>query len=180
MKASRNPIEAWSSANVTEEWSTETPNQREEWSTGSEPSPGPRKRIALVAHDEKKNDLLEWARFNRFLLQQHDLYATDSTGRLLESELGIEVTKLHSGPLGGDQQIGAKIATGEIDFLVFFWDPLQSHPHDPDVRALLRVAVVWNVPVACNRASADFMISSPLMREPYQRIIPPHESAAVD
>jgi methylglyoxal synthase len=133
-----------------------------------------------VAHDEKKNDLLEWARFNRLLLQQHDLYATDSTGRLLERELAIEVTKLQSGPLGGDQQIGAKIATGEIDFLVFFWDPLQSHPHDPDVRALLRVAVVWNVPVACNRASADFMISSPLMREPYQRIIPPHEIAAVD
>jgi len=155
-------------------------NRTEEWSTGSETPPAPRKRIALVAHDEKKNDLLEWARFNRLLLQQHDLYATDSTGRLLERKLGIEVTKLHSGPLGGDQQIGAKIATGEIDFLVFFWDPLQSHPHDPDVRALLRVAVVWNVPVACNRASADFMISSPLMREPYQRIIPPHESAAVD
>ncbi|TMI91091.1 MAG: methylglyoxal synthase [Bacillati bacterium ANGP1] len=166
--ADRRPVEAKSSSHAGVEG-----NSHHE-------TPAPRKRIALVAHDEKKNDLLEWARFNRLLLQQHELYATDSTGRLLERELGIDVTKLNSGPLGGDQQIGAKIATGEIDFLVFFWDPLQSHPHDPDVRALLRVAVVWNVPVACNRASADFMISSPLMREPYQRIIPPHQGAAVD
>ena len=155
-------------------------NRSEERSAANATVPAPRRRIALVAHDERKNDLLEWARFNRLLLQRHELYATDSTGRLLERELGIDVTKLHSGPMGGDQQIGAKIATGEIDFLVFFWDPLQSHPHDPDVRALLRVAVVWNVPVACNRASADFMISSPLMREPYERIIPPQEGAAVD
>ena len=131
-----------------------------------------RERIALVAHDDKKQDLLEWARFNKVLLRQHELYATGTTGKLLEQELGVEINKLQSGPLGGDQQIGGKIASGEIDFLVFFWDPLQTHPHDPDVRALLRVAVVWNIPVACNRASADFMVSSPLMREPYQRIIP--------
>jgi methylglyoxal synthase len=131
-----------------------------------------RKRIALVAHDNKKEDLLEWARFNRDLLAQHELYATGTTGHLLEHELRVEVHKLQSGPLGGDQQLGAKIAQGEIDFLIFFWDPLESLPHDPDVKALLRIAVVWNLPVACNRASADFMISSPLMSEKYARFLP--------
>jgi methylglyoxal synthase len=133
---------------------------------------GQRKKIALVAHDNKKNDLLEWARFNKNLLAQHVLYATGTTGKLLEQELGVEIIKLQSGPLGGDQQIGSKIADGDIDFMIFFWDPLEPLPHDTDVRALLRLAVVWNVPVACNRASADFMISSPLMTAEYERIVP--------
>ncbi len=135
----------------------------------------PRKRIALVAHDNKKRDLLEWARFNRDLLAQHIIYATGTTGTLLHQTLGLEVHALHSGPLGGDQQIGARIAEGEIDFLIFFWDPLEPQPHDPDVKALLRMAVVWNIPTACNRASADFMISSNLMNESYARLVPDYE-----
>lgn len=135
-----------------------------------------RKNIVLVAHDNKKPDLLEWAEFNKGLLARHRLYATGTTGTLLESELGLEVTKLQSGPLGGDQQIGAKIAEGIIDFLIFFWDPLEPQPHDPDVKALLRIAVVWNIPVACNRASADFMISSTLMNEEYHRTVPDYEA----
>ena len=136
---------------------------------------GPRKRIALVAHDNKKKDLLEWAQFNRELLVKHDLFATGTTGALIEQALDTTVVKLQSGPLGGDQQIGAKIAEGSIDFVIFFWDPLEPQPHDPDVKALLRIAVVWNVPVACNRASADFMISSPLMDSPYERALPDYE-----
>ena len=133
-----------------------------------------RKRIALVAHDNKKADLLAWVRFNRGLLVGHDLLATGTTSQLLEEELGIPVTKPQSGPHGGDQQFGAKIAEGLIDFLIFFW-PLEPQPHDPDVKALLRIAVVWNVPVACNRSSADFMISSPLMSEYYPRQLPDYE-----
>ena len=132
----------------------------------------PRKRIALVAHDHKKQDLMEWAEYNRELLIQHELCATGTTGAMLEKVLDTDVLKLQSGPLGGDQQIGAKIAEGVIDFIIFFWDPLEPQPHDPDVKALLRIAVVWNVPVACNRASADFMISSPLMSSAYERILP--------
>jgi methylglyoxal synthase len=134
-----------------------------------------KKKIALVAHDNKKQDLIEWARYNRDVLAQHDLFGTGTTGKLLEKELKADITKLESGPLGGDQQIGARIAQGEIDFLIFFWDPLEPLPHDPDIKALLRIAVVWNIPVACNRASADFMISSQLMSEEYDRLIPNYE-----
>ncbi len=132
----------------------------------------PRKRIGLVAHDNKKQDLIEWARYNRAFLIEHDLFATGTTGTLLQRELETDVTCLQSGPLGGDLQIGAMIADGRIDFLVFFWDPLEPQPHDTDVKALLRIAVVWNIPVACDRASADFMISSPLMTGPYERQLP--------
>ena len=135
-----------------------------------------RKRIALVAHDTKKDDLLEWACYNRDLLVQHVLVATGTTGRILSEQLETPVICLQSGPLGGDQQIGARIAEGEIDLLVFFWDPLSSQPHDPDVKALLRIAVVWNIPVACDRATADYVISSPLMTEPYERQLPDYSS----
>jgi methylglyoxal synthase len=134
-----------------------------------------RKRIALVAHDNKKQDLLDWARWNRRLLIEHELYATGTTGKLLEQVLGTTVHKFQSGPLGGDQQVGAKIAEGVIDFMIFFWDPLSQQPHDTDVKALLRIAVVWNIPVACNRASADFMISSTLMTGEYQRLVVDYE-----
>jgi len=134
------------------------------------------KKIALVAHDNKKRDLVEWAKYNRDLLAHHKIYATGTTGRILEQELGIDVVKLQSGPLGGDMQVGAGIAKGDIDFLIFFWDPLQPQPHDPDVKALLRMAVVWNIPTACNRASADFMISSPLMDDSYDRLVPDYDA----
>ena len=130
------------------------------------------KKIALVAHDNKKGDLLEWIKYNRLLLANHILYATGTTGVTIEREMDLKINRLQSGPLGGDQQIGAKIVDNEIDFLIFFWDPLEPLPHDPDVKALLRMAVVWNIPIACNRASADFMISSPLMDADYQRLVP--------
>jgi len=136
----------------------------------------PDKRIALVAHDNKKRDLLEWARFNRELLAHHKVYATGTTGAILEHELQFKIEKLQSGPIGGDQQIGAKIVEGKIDFLIFFWDPLEPQPHDPDVKALLRMAVVWNIPIACNRSTADFMISSPLMDGEYDRLVPDYDT----
>ncbi len=130
-----------------------------------------KKRIALVAHDNKKQDLIEWAKYNRGNLGDHEIYATGTTGKMLEQDLGFKVTRLQSGPLGGDQQLGAKISENKIDVLIFFWDPLEPQPHDPDVKALLRIAVVWNIPIACNRASADFIFSSPLMKEEYSRIV---------
>jgi methylglyoxal synthase len=133
---------------------------------------GRKKKIALVAHDHKKKDILEWAKYNRDLLAHHTLFATGTTGALIEENLKMPVSSLQSGPLGGDQQVGAKIAEGTIDFLIFFWDPLEPAPHDPDVKALLRIAVVWNIPVACDRSSADFIISSPLMDTVYERRLP--------
>ena len=137
---------------------------------------GQRKKIALIAHDHKKQDLLEWVKFNKGTLLQHELFATGTTGKLLEQEIGAKITTFESGPLGGDQQIGARIAEGCIDFLIFFWDPLESLSHDPDVKALLRMATVWNIPLACNRASADFLISSPLMFQEYSRSLPDYDS----
>ena len=132
----------------------------------------PQKHIALIAHDNKKEDLLEWALFNKGTLAHHELFATGTTGVLLEEKLGIPIIKFQSGPLGGDQQVGAQIAEGKIDCLIFFWDPLEPQPHDPDVKALLRLAVLWNIPTASNRSTADFIISSPLMAEEYHRTTP--------
>lgn len=140
---------------------------------------GPVKKIALVAHDNKKQTLVEWARYNRDLLVGHKVFATGTTGKILEEVLGFKIQKLQSGPLGGDQQIGAKIVEGKIDFIIFFWDPLEPQPHDPDVKALLRMAVVWNIPMACNRATADFMISSPLMDGEYDRLVPDYSDYRV-
>ncbi len=131
-----------------------------------------RKRIALVAHDNMKNQMLEWAIEHKAELKNHTLIATGSTGKLVAEKTGLTIERMRSGPLGGDQQIGARISDGGIDILLFFWDPLEPQPHDPDIRALLRIAVVWNVPVACNRASADFILSSPLIGATYQRRVP--------
>ncbi len=131
-----------------------------------------RKHIALVAHDNEKPELLDWARFNRETLSRHILFATGTTGELLSKELGLPVTRFFSGPLGGDQQIGAAIAGGTLDMLIFFWDALEPQPHDPDIKALLRLAVLYNIPTACNRSTADFIISSPLMGQEYARPTP--------
>lgn len=130
------------------------------------------KRIALVAHDHKKKDLVQWALHNQEELAKHELFATGTTGRLLSEALGRPVHKLLSGPLGGDLQIASHIAEGNIDMLIFFWDPMEAQPHDPDVKALLRIGVVWNIPMACDRATADFMLSSPLMQMEYEAILP--------
>jgi len=131
-----------------------------------------RKRIALVAHDNMKDDLIVWAKDHHDLLARHQLVGTGNTARLVIEHTSLEVERLKSGPLGGDQQIGGQVADGRVDILVFFWDPLEAQPHDPDIKALLRIAAVWNIPVACNRASADFIVTSPLIDEPYERRVP--------
>jgi methylglyoxal synthase len=135
-----------------------------------------RKRIALIAHDNQKGDLLAWARYNRDTLSRHELFATGTTGGILAKELDLPITRFLSGPLGGDQQVGAAIVEGQIDFVIFFWDPLEPHPHDVDVKALLRIAVVYNIPIACTRSSADFMLSSPLMGLEYPRLLNAYET----
>lgn len=135
----------------------------------------PRKRIALVAHDNRKDELLSWARLNRDTLVEHELYGTGTTGWLIGEELGVDVHRFQSGPLGGDQQLGARISERGIDVLIFFWDPLEAQPHDPDVKALLRIAVLWNIPVASNRATADFIITSPYMSKEYKRLLTDYE-----
>jgi methylglyoxal synthase len=135
-----------------------------------------RKCIALVAHDNKKKELIEWAVYNKTALARHELVATGTTGRLLEESLDRSIKKLLSGPLGGDQQIGALIAEGKVDVLIFFWDPMEAQPHDPDIKALLRLAVTWNIPFACDRATADFLLTSPLMHANYTCIIPDYST----
>ncbi|HKB44577.1 MAG TPA: methylglyoxal synthase [Chitinophagaceae bacterium] len=135
-----------------------------------------RKRIVLVAHDNMKAALTEWAIYNKSTLAKHRLYATGTTGNLLEVALDQSITKFLSGPLGGDQQVGSKIAEGKVDVLIFFWDPMEAQPHDPDIKALLRVAVTWNIPIACDRATADFILTSPLMHEDYETHLPDYSS----
>ncbi len=128
----------------------------------------PRKRLAIVAHDNRKAELMDWAHDNRAMLARHELYGTGTTGKMLEDALDLPVIRLLSGPLGGDQQIGAMIAEARVDMLIFFWDPMAAQPHDPDIKALLRLGVVWNIPMACNRATADFLLSSPFMAGDYE------------
>jgi methylglyoxal synthase len=131
-----------------------------------------RKRVALIAHDHKKPELIEWAVYNKAVLSRHELYATGTTGKLLEDNLDVPVRKMLSGPLGGDQQIGSMVAEGSIDVVIFFWDPMEALPHDPDIKALLRLCAVWNIPMACNRTTADFLLTSPLMHQDYEAILP--------
>ncbi len=135
-----------------------------------------RKRIALVAHDNKKGELIEWAIYNKTQLARHQLFGTGTTGTLVEKALDQAVTKFLSGPLGGDQQIGARIAQREIDILIFFWDPMEAQPHDPDIKALLRLGVVWNIPFACDRSTADFLLTSPLIEQEYEIIQPDYST----
>ena len=135
------------------------------------------KNIVLIAHDSRKQDLLEWVKYNVPVLREHRLFATGTTGGLLQAETGLPIQRFRSGPLGGDQQVGAKIAEGELDVLIFFWDPLEPQPHDPDVKALLRIAVLYNLPTACNRATADFLVASPLFHGEYERTMEDHAAA---
>lgn len=134
-----------------------------------------KKRVALVAHDNRKASLIEWCQKHRAVLEQHQLLGTGTTGSKIEAATGLVVEKLFSGPMGGDQQLGAKICQGEVDILVFFWDPFEPMPHDPDVKALLRIAAVWNIPVACNGSSADMMIQSALMERSFSRLVPDYQ-----
>ncbi|MFN2122137.1 MAG: methylglyoxal synthase [Candidatus Promineifilaceae bacterium] len=136
----------------------------------------PRKRIALVAHDNRKDELLEWARENIDKLRRHELYGTGTTGWLIGEELGVEVIRFQSGPLGGDQQLGARISERGIDVLFLFWVHLVAQPHDPDVKALLRISVLWNIPVASNRSTADFLFTSPYMSGEYERLLSDFEN----
>ena len=129
------------------------------------------KNIVLIAHDSRKKDLLEWVQYNREVLKEHHLFATGTTGALIARRALLDVTRFKSGPLGGDQQVGAKISDGDLDILIFFWDPLEPQPHDPDVKALLRIAVLYNIPTACNRATADFLVASPLFHGEYERLL---------
>jgi len=139
-----------------------------------------KKRIALVAHDSRKRDMLEWVKFNRESLAGHELYATGTTGAILARELGLPITLFKSGPLGGDQQIGAGIADYKIEVVIFLWDPLMSHPHEPDIHALQRIATVYNIVLACNRSTADFVISSHLMTEQYQNVVIDYEKQRLE
>jgi methylglyoxal synthase len=133
------------------------------------------KRIALIAHDRMKPELLEWVKFNKGTLSHHRLFATGSTGTMVKRATGLDVVCFKSGPIGGDQQIGSRIVENDIDMLIFFWDPLEPQPHDPDVKALLRIAVLYNIPTASNRSTADFIISSGLIKSHYDRLVPDYE-----
>ena len=130
-----------------------------------------KKRIALLAHDERKNDLLDWVKYNAEMLSRHELYATGTTGRIISEKCALEIQRMKSGPLGGDQQLGSMISEEKLDVLIFFWDPMTSQPHDVDIKALLRLSVLYNIPTACNRSTADFLISSSLFREDYKNVL---------